>query len=92
MLKCKCITDNETLKTIFSTGKSIIQESAIVIVHLLTISEISLYSAVTFKFILTNFDYLEINWTLLGLSVAFATYYLFYIFRLIVGCCCIGKS
>lgn len=50
----KRVNENETLRTVLMAIKTVFQESAIIIIHLLTISEIALYATATFKFILSN--------------------------------------
>lgn len=91
-LRCKFVAQSEALRTVVLTAKSLLQESAIIVVHLLTISEVTLYATVSFKYVFDNMAILSIDWVRLSLSLVLAFYYLAYILRLIKGCCQIGHN
>ena len=61
------------------------KESAIILIHLLTINEISMYGLAFFKIVIANAQQMELNYFKLGLSSALMLYYLIYIVRLIYG-------
>jgi hypothetical protein len=69
-----------------------LQESAIIVVHLLTISELALYATVSLKYVFANMAHMSVDWVRLSLSFVLAFYYLAYILRLIKGCCQIGHN
>lgn len=60
-----------------------LRESALIIIHLLTVNEMTLYAFASFKIILTT-D-VNINYGKLLLSISLAAYYLLYLVRLIVA-------
>lgn len=54
LVKGKRINENDSVRTVLMTVRTVFEESAIIVIHLVTISEICLYATATFKFILSD--------------------------------------
>jgi hypothetical protein len=61
-----------------------LRDSALILIHVLTINEVALYASASFKIIL--FGGVNIEWAHFSLSIAVAVYYISYLGRLMVAC------